>query len=170
VREHDDQAPLPEEKQMTGKADFTPEEWESILHGPPTAGLIVITAQHGGVFRETLALTQSYVEARKQHGQSELLDEIVAQRPALDHTRYHSPEELKTAGLDHLRSAVASLEQKATADEVDAYKRFVHDLADRVANAHREHGTSISPAEQTALDEIAAALSTAGPAPTESAT
>jgi hypothetical protein len=145
---------------MTGKADFTAEEWESILHGPPTAGLIVITAARGGVFRETLALTQSYAEARKQHGQSELLDEIVASRPAIDHTRYHSPDDLKAAGLEHLRTAVAALEQKATGDEVDAYKRFVHDLADKVAHAHREHGADVSDAEQAALDEIAAALAT----------
>jgi hypothetical protein len=145
---------------LTGKADFTPEEWESILHGPPTAGLIVITAQRGGVLRETLALAQSYQEARKQHGNSELLDEIVAARPALDHTRYRSADELKEAGLKHLHSAIESLEQKATADEVSAYKRFVHDLAERVANAHRQHGTSVSDAEQAALDEITAALST----------
>ena len=93
---------------MTTKADFTAEEWENVLHGPPTAALIVITAQRGGTFRETLALTQSYVEARKQHGQSELLDEIVSSRPALDHTRYGSPQELKAAGLQHLRAAVES--------------------------------------------------------------
>jgi hypothetical protein len=141
---------------MTSKADFTAEEWESILHGPPTAGLIVITAQRGGVFRETLALTQAYIEARKQHGQSELLDEIVSARPAIDHSRYHSPEELKEAGLKHLRTASALLEEKATPDEVDAYKKFVIDLAGRVANAHREHGTSVSEAEQAAIDEISA--------------
>jgi hypothetical protein len=145
---------------VTGKADFTAEEWETVLHGPPTAGLIVITAQRGGTLRETLALTQSYVEARKQHGQSELLDEIVSAKPALDHTRYHSAEELQEAGLRNLRAAAESLEQKATADEVDAYKRFVLDLAGRVANAHREHGTSVSDAEQAALDEITAALTT----------
>ena len=143
---------------MTGKAEFTTEEWQTILQGPPTAGLIVITAQRGGTFRETLAMTQSYVEARKQHGASQLLDEIVAARPALDHTRYHSPEELKAAGLQHLRAAVGLLEQKATSDEVDAYRRFVLELANRIANAHREHGTSVSDAEQAALDEIAAVL------------
>ena len=145
---------------MTGKAAFTAEEWENVLRGPPTAGLMVITAQRGGTLRETLALTQSYAEARKQHGQSELLDEIVSARPALDHTRYHSAEELKEAGLQHLRAAAAVLEQKATPDEADAYKRFVLDLASRVANAHREHGTSVSDAEQAALDEITAALAT----------
>jgi hypothetical protein len=145
---------------MTGKADFTADEWESILHGPPTAGLIVITAQRGGVFRETLALTQAYVEARKQHGQSELLDEIVSAKPAIDHSRYHSQEELKEAGLKHLRAAVESLDQKATADEADAYKKFVLDLAGSVASAHREHGTSVSDTEQAAIDEITTALAT----------
>jgi hypothetical protein len=145
---------------MTGKADFSGEEWETVLHGPPTAGLIVITAQRGGVLRETFALTQAYVEARRQHGQSQLLDEIVSARPALDHTRYHSAQELKETGLNHLRAAVELLEQKATTDEVDAYRRFVLDLAGRVANAHREHGTRVSEDEQAALDEITAALTT----------
>ena len=143
---------------MTGKADFTAEEWETIAHGPPTAGLIVITAQRGGLFRETLALTQAYVEAHKQHGQSELIDELVSSRPDLDHTRYGSPEELKEAGLKHLRSAVELLGRKATADEVAAYKTFVLDLASRVASAHREGGKSISDSEQAALDEVKAAL------------
>jgi hypothetical protein len=145
---------------MTGKADFTTEEWEIIAHGPSLAGLIVITAQRGGVLRESLALTETYAEARKQHGQSELLDEIVSARPALDHTRYRSADDLKEAGLKNLRAAVVLLEQKATTEETEAYKRFVLDLAGRVASAHREHGTSVSDTEQAALDEIAAALTT----------
>ena len=145
---------------MTGKAEFTADEWENILNGPPTAGLIVITAQRGGVFRETLALTQAYIDARTQHGHSELLDEIVSAKPAVDHSHYHSPGELKDVGLKHLRAAVGLLEQKATGDEVDAYKRFVLDLAQRVATAHREHGVSVSDAEQAAIAEISAALAT----------
>lgn len=145
---------------MTGKADFTAEEWATVSHGPSLAGLIVITAQRGGVFRETLALTQAYLEARKQHGQSELLDEIVSARPALDHSRYHSPEELKEAGLKSIRAAVELLAQKATPEEIEAYKRFVINLAEKVANAHREHGTSVSDGEQDALDQITAALET----------
>ena len=31
-------------------------------------------------------------------------------------------------------------------------------LAEKVANAHREHGQSVSDAEQAAIDEITAAL------------
>ena len=68
---------------MTGKADFTEQEWELVLEGPPSAGMIVVTAARGGTIRETVAIAKAYVEARKQHGQSELLDEIVAAKPEI---------------------------------------------------------------------------------------
>jgi hypothetical protein len=147
---------------MTGKADFTEEEWKLILEGSPSAGMIVVTAQRGGSIRETFAIAKAYVEARQQHGQSELLDQIAAAKPEIDHTRYRSVEELREHGLQHLRDAVALLEQKATPEEVDAYRRFVLALADKVANAHREGGVAVSDGERAAIDEIAAALGQAG--------
>jgi hypothetical protein len=143
---------------MTTKADFSAEEWSLILEAPPSAGLIVVTAQHGGSFRETIAMAKAYVEARQQHGESELLDEIVATKPERDHTHYHSAEELKSAGLQHLRDAVAVLQGKATPVEVDEYRRFIVTLTHRVAAAHREHGKDIGDAEQAAIDEIESAL------------
>ena len=148
---------------MTGKASFTPDEWKLILEGPPSAGMIVVTAQRGGTFRESFAIAKSYVEARKHHGESELLDEIVAAKPERDHTRYHSVEELKQAGLQHLRDAVALLEQKATPQEVEEYKQFVLTLVEKVANAHREGGQRVSDAERSAIQVIADALGTAAP-------
>ncbi|MDP9232129.1 MAG: hypothetical protein M3O73_05090 [Actinomycetota bacterium] len=143
---------------MTGRADFTQEEWELVLEGPPSAGMIVVTAQRGGTFRESIAMAKAYVEARREHGESELLDEIVAAKPERDHTRYHSVEDLKQHGLQHLRDAVELLERKATAEEVEDYRRFVLTLADRVANAHREGGETVSNAERTAIEEISANL------------
>ena len=103
---------------MTGKADFTQDEWKLVLEAPPSAGLMIVTAQRGGMFRETIAIAKAYTEARKEHGESELLDEITAAKPERDHTHYHSPEELKQGGLQHLRDAVALLETKATPEEV----------------------------------------------------
>jgi hypothetical protein len=143
---------------MTGKADFTQEEWELILEAPTSAGLIVVTAQQGGTIRETIAMAKAYVEARRQHGESELLDEIVAAKPERDRTRYHSAEELKQAGLQHLRDAVALLERKATPQEVEDYRRFVLTLAEKVAAAHREGGEAVSEAERAAIDELSASL------------
>ncbi len=153
---------------MTGKADFTDEEWEVVLKGPPSAGMIVITAQRGGTFRETFSMAKAYAEARQEHGDSELLDEIASTKPEIDHTRYHSAEELKDEGLRHVREAVELLEQKATTEEVDEYKRFVLTLANRVAAAHKEgflglSGERVSDAEQSAVAEIAQALGTDSP-------
>ena len=148
---------------MTAKADFTTEEWHVVLEGPPSAGMIVVTAQRGGMLREAIAMAKAYAEARKQHGESELLDEIVSAKPEMDHTRYGSLEELKEKGLQHLRDAVEVLGRKATPKELEEYRRFVLALADRVASAHREGGESVSPAEQEAIQEIAASLGAAGP-------
>ena len=143
---------------MTGKAAFSEQEWKTILEGPPSAGMILVTAGRGGTIRETLAIGKAYAEARKQHGSSELLDEIIAAKPEIDHTRYHSFDELKEHGLQHLRDAVAVLDAKATPDEVEDYRGFVVALAERVAHAHREDGVEVSPPEQAAIDEISASL------------
>jgi hypothetical protein len=145
---------------MTTKAAFSPEEWKVVLEGPPSAGLIVINAAHGGTFRETYAMSKAYVEARAQHGESELLDEIVAAKPEMDHTRYHSPEELRQGGLQHLRDAVGLVGSKATTEELEGYRRFTLTLARKVAAAHREGGQSESPPETEAIHEIAEALGT----------
>jgi hypothetical protein len=143
---------------MTTKADFTEDEWKLILEAPPSAGMIVVTAQRGGSFRETIAMAKSYAEARQQHGNSELLDAIAAAKPERDHTHFHSAEELKQQGLQHLRDAVTLLAGKASPEEVEDYRRFIVTLSHRVAAAHREHGVEVSEAEQTAVDDITAAL------------
>ena len=144
---------------MTGKADFTPEEWNTVLEGPPSAGLIVITAQKGGSIRESLSMARAYSEARQQHGASEPLDDVVSAKPQVDHTRYRSPEELKEHGLQHVRDAVEVLKSKATPEELEDYRRFVLTLTEKVAGAHREDGDdAVSEAERAAIDEIAQAL------------
>jgi len=147
---------------MTAKADFTEQEWELILEGPTSAGMLVITAQRGGTIRETMSMAKAYAEARQQHGQSELLDAIVAAKPEIDHTRYGSPEELKTHCLAHLRDAVALLQGKATAQELDEYKRFTVNLAEKVAAAHRESGRGQDPVSDTEKAAIATIVEALG--------
>ena len=144
---------------MTGSADFTPEEWEIVSEAPTSAGMIVSTAQHGGVFREVFAMAQAYTEARKEHGDSALLDELVSHKPEMDRTKSHSTEELKEHGLARIREAVALVEQKATAQELEDYRRFVVSLAERVAGAKGEGGEEkVSDSERAAIEEISAAL------------
>jgi hypothetical protein len=143
---------------MTSKSDFTAEEWQLILEAPPSAGMIVVTAQRGGLFRETIAMAKAYAEARQQHGQSELLDEIVAAKPERDHTHYHSPEDLRQHELQHLRDSVVVLGSKATPGEVDEYRRFIVTLSHKVAAAHREHDQDVTQSEQAAVNDITEAL------------
>jgi hypothetical protein len=148
---------------MTGKADFTEDEWKLVLEGPPSAGMIVIASDRGGSIRESFSMAKAYTEARKQHGDSQLLDEIVTAKPEMDHTRYKTPEELKEASLKHITDAVALLKSKASGEELDDYKKFILGLAQRVAEARKEgfmglSGDRVSDDEKTAIGEISGAL------------
>lgn len=150
---------------MTQKADFNAEEWSTIVDGPLYAGMRVISADRGGTLRESLAMGRVYQDARQHHGESQLLDELVKSPPAID------PDQVRQAGGDvaaltskQLSEATSILEQKATPEEVDAYKTFVMTVAQAVASAHKEGGflgiggKQISDAENQALDEISKAL------------
>jgi hypothetical protein len=143
---------------MTTKAAFTEQEWDLIRAAPPAAGMIVITAHGGGMMRETFEMAKVYGDARRQHGESELLDELVSAKPERDHTKHRSFDELKEHSLQRLREAIELLESKATADEVDDYRRFVLTLAERVAKRHKEDGVHISRVEHLAIPDIAATL------------
>jgi hypothetical protein len=143
---------------MTGKADFTDEEWEQIIEAPASAGMLVVLADRGGTFRETFSMAKAYSDARQQHGASELLDAVVSTRPKVDRHAGHSPEELKERLLGRVREAVATIERKATPEELEDYRRFVLGLAERVAAAHREHGVEVSERERAAIADVAGAL------------
>jgi hypothetical protein len=149
---------------MTGKADFNAEEWSLVLQGPPTAGMMVITSHKGGTLRESISLGKVYAEARKKQGEDELLDEIVRDQPEFDQEAFHSVEELHSKGKERLREAVVLLEQKATPQEVEDYKKFALSLAETAARSHKEGGflgiggTEVSDSESAMLDEIAQTL------------
>jgi len=142
---------------MTGKADFTEDEWKLLREAPTSAGMLVVQADKGGMFRETFSMAKAYTEARKQHGSSQLLDDIVSQKPEVDRSRAGSQEELRANLLQHIRDAVALLEQKATPEELDEYRRFMMGLANRVAEAHREGDDQVSEPERQTIAEIAEA-------------
>lgn len=144
---------------MTAKADFTEEEWKQVLEGPTSAGLIVVTAQKGGSIRETFSMAEAYTDVRKEPGQSELLDAIVSAKPEVDRERMHSAEELKEHNLQNIRDALALVESKASADEVEQYKGFIVRLAEKVA----ERVKGVSDSEKAAVGEIAATLGVEAP-------
>ena len=127
---------------MATKEDFSPEEWEAISDGPVYAGMMTITASKGGTFREGFSMSKTWAEARQRHGESELLEAIVAEKPKLDE-KPGTAIELHNSGLQMLQQAVEAIKAKSPAD-LDAYRTFVTGLAERVAEAHEEHGEKIS--------------------------
>ncbi len=149
---------------MTKKADFNAEEWSKVVEGPLLAGMRVVTADRGGTIRESLAMSKVYNHARQQQGGSELLDELVASPPALDPDRVRSAGDVGQASGEGLREALRLLEEKASPEEVEAYRGFVRDVAGAAARAHKEGGflgvggKDVSAEEQAALDEIEAVL------------
>jgi hypothetical protein len=147
---------------MTVKSDFDEAEWDLVAEGPVTAGMIVLTADSGGSFRETIALARAYTDARKEHGQSELLDEIASAKPEFDRHRYRSTQDIRTMGLDRVAEAIAVVGRKGTPEELSDYREFVVTLATKVAEAHKEEGQRVSPAEQAALDDIRRRLERTG--------
>jgi hypothetical protein len=150
---------------MTRKADFNAEEWSTVVEGPLYAGLRVIAASRGGTLRETLAMGQVYQQARAQHGESELLDDVIKSPPAIDPDKVREAQgNVATLASQQLRDAIGIVEAKSTPAETDSYKKFVMTVAQAVASAHKEGGflgiggKEISEAENQALDEISAAL------------
>lgn len=149
---------------MTQKADFNAEEWSTLVEAPVLAGMRVVTAGRGGTIRESMAMGKVYAAARQQHGESQLLDDLVSSPPALEPQRVGSSGDIKGVAEERLREAVGILKKKATAEELEAYRGFVVTLAEAVASAHKEGGfmgvggTEVSEDERRALDEIAATL------------
>jgi hypothetical protein len=145
---------------MTSQAAFTSEEWTTIMEGPTSAAMAVITASRGGTFRETYAEAKFFAEARRHHGASELLDAIVSHKPVSDRSRPHSKEELVTSAVKHLAQAVAIITSKATPQELADYRSFVTSLCAAVAAAHREGDAVVSSEESAVIDQVNAAMGT----------
>jgi hypothetical protein len=143
---------------MTARSDFTDDEWRLLQEGPVTAGMIVIAASGGGTIRESFALARAYADARRQQGESELLNEITSAKPEIDRHQYGSSEELHERGLQRVGEAAALVRARATTEELTDYRAFVISVASRVAAAHKEEGQKVSPAEEAALAEVRARM------------
>jgi hypothetical protein len=150
---------------MTKKADFNAEDWSVVVEGPVFAGMSVVAASRGGTIRESIAMGKAYTEARQQQGQSELLDDLVSSQPSIDRNRaQESGGDVAALAKERLTAAMAIIEEKATPEEVDSYKKFVMTVAQAAAAAHKEGGflgvggKQVSPAEEQALDEISVTL------------
>ena len=138
---------------MAGRSDFTEQEWEAMQKGATGAGLLVSVSDRGffDTFKEAGALAKHLAGAR-QNSTSEVVRELAETR-GMGFGLGASPAEVESETLEALRSSVATLEAKAP-DDVEAYRRFVLDVAESVAGAAEGGGTE----ESGALEKIRSAL------------
>jgi hypothetical protein len=138
---------------MAQKADFTEQEWEQLRKGATGAGLLVSTSDRSffDSFKEAGSLAKHLADGRSD--ESELVRELAGERGS-GFGVSSSAQEIETETLDALRGAVATLQAKAP-DELEAYKAFVLELADRVGRA----AGGGDEAEAATIEKIRAALS-----------
>jgi hypothetical protein len=138
---------------MAGKSDFTEQEWETLHKGVTGAGLLVSVSDRSffDSFKEAGALAKHLAGARKDSS-SQLIKELAETR-GMGFGVTSSPAEIESETLEALRSAVATLEAKAP-DEVEAYKSFVLDVAQSVAEAAEGGGE----AEAAVVEKVRSAL------------
>jgi len=150
---------------MATKSEFNAEEWERVTQAPALAALAVMAADRGGAIRESVALGKAYAEARRDESR-EFIQELVTSRPQLDPGTLGVPDELRTQLPQRIDEAVRLLEEKATPEEAQEYRRFILAVADVVAHAAKEGGVlgiggkEVSEREQVVLDELAGKLAT----------
>lgn len=149
---------------MATKADFNAEEWSTVVEGPVLAGMRVVAASRGGTLRESVAIGRVYAEARQRQGESGLLDELVSSPPGIDRQKLQGAGDITAVSSERLREALGILNERASSGEVEAYKRFVLDVAQAAAEAHKEGGfigiggKQVSDEEQAALGAIQSIL------------
>ena len=156
---------------MLTKNDFTAEDWNTLRDTPYLVGLATLLAEPSGLgtIKESIAITMGIWEnqaseiplirdltsrAEMQAAQNSLKGRFTGSQAEL------SKNVIRDLALEHARSSIAMLRGKADPEEIEAYRKFLYRLAEKVANASREGGVlgfggkAVSAAEQSFLDDL----------------
>ncbi|HEU5464655.1 MAG TPA: hypothetical protein VFV82_11045 [Candidatus Binatia bacterium] len=157
---------------MASKADFTPEEWKTIVAAAPMVGLAVTCASPNGplgVLKEMLSMGMAMAEMLQKGSSNPLIAELAADLKARQ-TRPEPPEGIKDAeqakelALRHIKAVNDLIEKKIAGPEADDFKKWLLNIGRRVAEASNEGGIfgfggkQVSDAEKNVLRQIAFAL------------
>ncbi len=148
---------------MTSQFDFTNNEWNDIAVLPVLVGFAIAQAADSGrigSFREMRTLVHSIAEKAPDNAAQSLIEaaSTIDVRDKIDEFEAHTPELVADVAITACTTIAGVLEQRAKPDEAQAYKAWVFDIAHQVANAAKEDGLRVSPAESKLLDRTKAAL------------
>jgi hypothetical protein len=152
------------------RARFTDEQWRIIRLGPMAAAQVVMVASPSGpigALKEATAVARAIGEARKEAPATSILG-IAYDTDLTMHelTSLGGKGTTKETLLNTIKEAVAAIAAVSPSDAI-AYRRFLTDVAMKVAEASKEGGflgvggTLVSPEEKVALGEIGAAAGVA---------
>jgi len=171
---------------MATKANFTPDEWKSLLQSPLLVGIAVSAADPSGLIgmlKESTASARALVEAKSDPNADELVKAVagdfetsegrgLAQDGLKALLAGSKPADIAAKTVEALRAVSALLDAKAPADAA-AYKTWLCHVANAVAQAAPEGGflgfggAQVSAAEKAEVAQIAAALGVPVPAGTQ---
>jgi hypothetical protein len=166
-----------EEKLMTDKSNFTPDEWKLILESVMMAGIAVSAAEPSGLWgllKESFAGGTALVTAKMDSGSNPLIKAVVADFESADGRSIardgvkeqltgSKAGEIKAKCIETLRQAGAVVVTKAPGDAA-AFKGWLRQISQHVAEAATEGGflgiggVPVSEGEKATLTEISSAL------------
>src|SRR5215469_10043447 len=155
---------------MLTKNDFAAADWITLRDTPYLVGLATLLAEPSGLgtIKESIAIAMGIWEnqaseiplirdltsrAEMQAAQNSLKGRFTGSQGELS-------KNMRDLALEHARSSIAILSGKADLEEIDAYRKLLYELAEKVANASREGGflgfggKAVSAAEQSFLDDL----------------
>jgi hypothetical protein len=139
---------------MATKADFTPEEWKTIVAVAPMVGLAVTCASPNGpwgVMKELLSMGMGMAEMLEKGSSNTLIAELAADLKARQ-TKLeppqgmNDPEQCKQAALNHVRAVSDLLERKVKPEEADEFKKWLLSVGRRVAKQQTKAVSLVSAA------------------------
>ncbi|MCI0598764.1 MAG: hypothetical protein L0Y50_07060 [Beijerinckiaceae bacterium] len=162
---------------MASKADFTPDEWKTLLESAMMAGIAVTAADPSGLWgtlKESMASARSVMGTKHDAGASDLVKAIASDyetsegratareglRSQLSGKR---PAEITAKSLEILKQAAAIVSTKAPG-EAAAYTGWLRQISQSVAEASTEGGflgfggVRVSDAEKATLAQISSSL------------
>lgn len=157
---------------MSTKATYTKEEWQLIFTSPSMVGLAVTAASPNGPFgvlKEMFSVGMAIGEVFQKGSKTELINALIADLKARGTKPERpqgisTPEQAKSAALEHLRRLAFVLNSKTTPEEAGEFKSWLMSIGQRVAEASNEGGflgfggERVSDAERAVLKSISETL------------
>jgi hypothetical protein len=162
---------------MTTKADFTEDEWATLVRSPMVAGMAITLADPGGpieVAKEAYAVLK-FATGSSTEQRDDLVGELAGEVRGLAEQRKNPVGDFKPRGalagkeiVDELSRANEIVTAKASPEEAEAFRAWILECAQSAADAAKEGGfmgfraEQVSQGEKDMLAQISSALGVSG--------